>query len=202
MAYYYRKPRPYHYGKLKVMVHPQVFPPKFTLSTKILLDFLNEQDLQGASLLELGCGSGIISVLAASKGARVTATDINQTALDYLGQAAKEQGFQIEAKHSDLFQNLEDSYFDHIIINPPYYPKQPANVKEQAWFCGPQFEYFEELFLQLSNRDDHENVWMILSEDCDFGRIQSIAAKNHIYLSPYHLTSKLGEKNIIYSTKR
>ena len=202
MAYYYRKPRIFSYKGVAVTVHPDVFPPKFTLSTQILLHFLDRIDLDQQRLLELGCGSGIISLYAASQGAKVTATDINQTALDYLNQAAAEQNLPVKVRYSDLFSNLEGDYFDHIIINPPYYPKEAGNIKEKAWYCGPEFEYFEALFQQLATRADKENVWMILSEDCDLGRIRKIAAKNHIALSPYHLTSKLGERNTIYSTKR
>lgn len=202
MAYYYRRPRRFRYKNVAVTVHPDVFPPKFTLSTAILLKFIDKMDLNGKSFLELGCGSGIVSLLAASKGARVMATDINRTALQYLEQAATEQGLEIDIRHSDLFSNLDNTYFDHIVINPPYYPKEAVSVKEQAWFCGPEFEYFQDLFVQLSARADKDNVWMILSEDCDLGRIQQIAAKNHIALTPYQLTSKLGERNTIYSTKR
>lgn len=202
MAYYYRKPRIYRYDKVEILVHPEVFPPKFTLSTRILLDFIAVQELEGKTLLELGCGSGIVSLYAASKGANVTASDINLHALNYLKKSAEKQSLKVEVLYSDLFEEIETSYFDRIIINPPYYPKQPEDIKEQAWFCGPEFEYFESLFSQLSSRKDAENVWMILSQDCDFGRIESIAAKNHIRLTPIHLTSKLGEKNTIYKTKR
>ena len=142
LAYYYRKPRRFRYKDVAVTVHPDVFPPKFTLSTQILLNFMDGMDLQGKSVLELGCGSGIVSLLAASKGAKVTATDINPIALDYLSQAATEQDLDVAIKHSDLFEALSNTYFDHIVINPPYYPKKVNNIKEQAWFCGSQFEYF------------------------------------------------------------
>lgn len=44
-------------------MHPEVFPPHYTISTKILLDFIDGLDIDKKSLLELGCGSGIISLL-------------------------------------------------------------------------------------------------------------------------------------------
>ncbi|WP_163111277.1 methyltransferase, partial [Acinetobacter baumannii] len=69
---------------ITIKIHPDVFPPQLTFSTKILLDFVNEMNLDNKTFLELGCGSGIISLLAAKKKALVTASDINQTALDYL----------------------------------------------------------------------------------------------------------------------
>ena len=55
------KPRLYTYEGIEVMVMPEVFPPHYTLSTKILLQFIKQLDLENKTLLELGCGSGIIS---------------------------------------------------------------------------------------------------------------------------------------------
>ena len=108
LAYYYRKPRKYNYQDIEVLVHPEVFPPHLTLSTKILLDFIVELDLKNKAFLELGCGSGIISLLASRKGAFVTATDINNIALDYLKKASFENQLKIDVINSDLFKNLKN----------------------------------------------------------------------------------------------
>jgi predicted nicotinamide N-methyase len=42
---------------------------------------LHDPDLQGADLLELGCGLGLAGIAAATAGARVTMTDYDQDAL-------------------------------------------------------------------------------------------------------------------------
>lgn len=196
-AYFY-KPRNYSYKGVTAIVHPEVFPPHYTLSTKILLDFIDELDLKNNSFLELGCGSGIISLFAASKGAKVTATDINEKALEYLSKSSETNNLSIDIVHSDLFTNLSLKPFDYIIINPPYYPKNPKNTKEHAWFCGENFEYFEKLFQQLSQRSD-KNVFMILSEDCQLDRIKNIASNNHKKLTCIIEKTVMKEKNFIYS---
>lgn len=199
LDFYYRKPRKYEYQGIEVMVHPVVFPPHLTLSTKILLDFISEIDLNQKSLLELGCGSGIISLYARSKNSIVTASDINEIALEYLKIASEENELEIECIHSDLFKNISKKAFDYIIINPPYYPKTPSNIKEQAWFCGINFEYFEALFLQLKSYISENNkTFMILSEDCDLNQISKIASKNNLSFNIVFQTSKMGEKNTIY----
>ena len=77
-ALYLRKPRKYSYRKISVVVAPTVFPPFITISTKLLLEFIEKLPLNGKTFLELGCGCGIISILAAKKGAFVTATDITR----------------------------------------------------------------------------------------------------------------------------
>ena len=198
--YYYRKPRPYSYNGITTIVHPDVFPPHLTLSTKILLDFISAIDLTQKTFLELGCGSGIISLYASQKGATVTASDINKTALEYLTNASKENKLPVQCVYSNLFEALQEKQFDYIFINPPYYPKTPENVKQQAWFCGSTFEYFTALFNQLPKYLTKENTtYMILSEDCELEKIKSIASANKLTMELVHQTKKAGEKNYIFS---
>lgn len=190
-----KKPRRYVYKDISVWVEPGVFPPFLTLSTKILLDFLEPMEIKGKTFLELGCGCGVISILAAKKGATVTASDINDTALNALAKNAVANHVPIDIKKSDLFDAIADD-FDLIVINPPYYPKNPQSIAEQAWFCGEEFEYFEKLFGQLPNYLAGD-VYMILSEDCDIGKIESIAAKNAIGFQTALETKAVGERNFI-----
>ncbi len=202
LRFYYRKPRKYHYQGIEVVVDPSVFPPQLTLSTKILLEFLNTLNLEDKDLLELGCGSGIISLYAKKLGARVTASDINEIALENLRKAASKNDLEVRVIHSNLFDRLANDTFHYIIINPPYYPKAPKNMKEKAWFCGENFEYFEDLFSQLPNYLSSDNeTYLILSQDCDLKHIASIAQKNSIELDVVKTITKLGETNYIYQAR-
>ncbi|WP_299438777.1 methyltransferase [uncultured Aquimarina sp.] len=196
---YYAKPRIYRYEGIEVLVEPSVFPPHLTISTKILLEYLKTIDLKEKSLLELGCGSGIISLFTASKGAIVTASDINTIALKALTKASEKNQLPIITIYSDLFTDISTLHFDYIIINPPYYPNQPKNIKEQAWFCGENFEYFERLFLQLSKYvNPSNNILMILSEDCQIKKINDIAHKNNLLLQCILEKKVISEKNYIF----
>lgn len=197
---YYLKPRTFCYDGICVKVHPDVFPPHLTLSTTVLLDFIKEKELNNKTFLELGCGSGIISLFAAKKGANVTATDINTTALEFLSENAKKNNQKLEICESDLFQSLPNRTFDCILINPPYYPKNPKTIKEQAWFCGEHFEYFEALFPQLKNYLIPSNeTFMILSEDCELEKIKAIASKSDIAFTLVLEKKVVGEKNYIFT---
>lgn len=197
---YYYKPRIFCYDSICIKVHPAVFPPHLTLSTKILLDFITSFELKEKSLLELGCGSGIISLLATKKGAKVFATDINIKALSYLEKNAFKNQLQLTILESNLFENLQNKSFDFIIINPPYYPKNPKNTKERAWFCGENFEYFEKLFLELPSFITTKNLcFMILSEDCEIEKIKKIALKNNLLLRLQLEKTQAFEKNYIFT---
>ncbi len=195
---YHASSKTYTYKNISVIVHPEVFPPHFTISTKILLDFLASKNLKNQTLLELGCGSGIISLFSASKGAKVTASDINQIALENLEETSKKNTLPIEILFSDLFQNIPQTSFDFIIINPPYYPKAPKDTKEKAWYCGENFEYFEQLFQQLATEISFKNTYMILSEDCHLLRIQKIASKHALEFTCILKKQVYFEKNFIF----
>ena len=104
----------------------------------------------------------------------------------------------IEIIKSDLFENINNS-FDYLFINPPYYPKQPKTIEEKAWFCGQDFEYFEDLFKALLDRAYlKEKVLLILSQDCDLERINRISLKYYLRMSLIHQSTAFGEKNMIY----
>lgn len=198
---YHRKTRTYKYNGIAVIVAPEVFPPHLTISTKILLDYLKPLDLEKKAVLELGCGSGIIALFAASKGANVVASDINTVAIEALKKSSENNSIPITICHSDLFETIPQQNFEYIIINPPYYPRIPKNQKEQAWFCGENFEYFEKLFQQLPNRIA-KNTLMILSDDCDLERIEKIAQKNDLVFEVIFEKKVATEKNYIFNIQK
>jgi release factor glutamine methyltransferase len=195
---YNLKTRSFTYQDITVKLNAEIFPPKFTISTKLLLKYIEKINLNHKSFLELGCGSGIIALFAKSRGANVFASDINLTALEYLKKASKANKLQIKIIASNLFEDIPKQHFDYIFINPPYYPKNAENVKESAWFCGENFEYFEQLFDQLK-AVSFSDVIMILSEDCNLKAIKNIALKHGFNLSIIENHTKFREKNFIYS---
>ncbi|HOZ76077.1 MAG TPA: methyltransferase [Flavobacterium sp.] len=197
-AIYLRKRRKYSYNDLSVWVEPTVFPPFITISTKLLLDFVDTLELKDKNFLELGCGCGIISILAAKKGAQVTATDINEVALEALRKNALDNQAILTVLKSDLFEKLSENWFDVVVINPPYYPKKPKNMAENAWFCGENFEYFERLFTQLRDFSNGNEIYMILSDDCDLAKIKAIALKNEMALDKVLEKKVATEVNFIF----
>jgi release factor glutamine methyltransferase len=76
---------------------------------------------EGERVLDMGTGSGVNAILAASTGAYVSAVDINPHAVDVARQNAERSGLadRIEVHTSDLFDDVEGQ-FDVIVYNPPF----------------------------------------------------------------------------------
>lgn len=196
---YFSRPRKFRYKNLRGIVLPGVFPPSFTISTKILIDFLDELALEGKTVLELGSGTGMVAIAAAKKGALVTATDVSAQAIENTIRNANLNNIQLETYESDLFHAIPIQPFDCILINPPYYPETPQHMAERAWYCGKEFEYFYHLFQQLGPYCKPESkVWMILSEDCDIPKIKSIAGDHHLLFLEHKRVIRMFETNFIF----
>ncbi|MDP8951744.1 MAG: protein N-lysine methyltransferase family protein [Actinomycetota bacterium] len=58
-------------------------------SAVALARYLSKEDLAGGRVIELGCGVGLPSLAALARGARVTATDHYQVALDFVRYNAR-----------------------------------------------------------------------------------------------------------------
>ena len=141
--------------------------------------------------------------MAAKKGAVVTGSDINQKALEYLKKSADLNHVAINICSSDLFRDLPQRDFDYILINPPYYPRVPRNIKEQAWFCGENFEYFKKLFDELpSYLSDSNHCFMILSEDCQLDKIAQLAKNEKLKMQKIYTQKTAGEENYIFEICR
>ena len=200
---YLSKTRIYKYEDIKLEVPPEVFHPGFFFSTQLLLNYIKQLPLQGKRFLEPGCGSGLISIYAAKKGAKVTATDINPIAIEFLKKNSKINDTKLTIIQSDLFENIPEQIFDIIAINPPYYKKNPRSAKDHAWYCGENGEYFSSLFKGLNNYiNQSSKIIMVSFEGCDIKMIESIAVENGFYLDCILSKQNLLEKNFIYSIKK
>jgi HemK-related putative methylase len=121
----------------ELTIPPSVFHPRFYLSTKVLADYFRTMEWAGLQVLEMGCGSGILSLLLASKGAQVTAVDVNPVAVACSQENISRNGYSVRVFRSDLFSDVpEGNRFDVIFWNPPFYPEEPTDYAESAWRSG------------------------------------------------------------------
>jgi release factor glutamine methyltransferase len=199
VKYYLRKDRKYSYKGIKILVKKGVFHPGLFYSTKIFVNFLGSLNLKGLKFLELGAGTGLMSLIAAKKDAIVTATDISPLAIENLQINAGLNNQTIQVIESDLFTKIPAQTFDFIIIQPPYYPQKPTSVAEYAWYCGEDFEFFRNLFHQIGNYiHPGTRILMILSDDCDIHTISKISRENGFIMNKIMSKKIFWEWNYIF----
>jgi release factor glutamine methyltransferase len=184
VRWYLRKKRTHSYRGARVIVWPGVFHPGFFSSTHFLIDHLATQDLRRQALLELGCGTGLISVWSARRGAIVTAADLSSHAVDNTIANVKSAALPIRVFHSDMFDALGREVYDWIVINPPYYSRAVTSEADLAWNCGENQEYFRKLFQSLAQHvHGKSQVVMVLTrEGCDLAGIFRLAEEHSFYL--------------------
>lgn len=118
-------------SSLNIKNYDDVYPPS---DDSILL--IKSLDVKnGEKILEIGCGSGVVSIHCAKSGCFVTAVDINHSAVECTIENAKLNGVSINVKDSDLFENVSGK-FDTIVFNLPYLPVDDNGELAKAWSGG------------------------------------------------------------------
>lgn len=108
----------------QILVNENVLIPRFETETLVdkTLNYIQKLKLNNASLLEIGTGSGCISIAIqkAIKKIDITATDISSKALTLAKKNAKVNKVKINFINKDLFKLRLINKYDILISNPPY----------------------------------------------------------------------------------
>ncbi|OII61250.1 ribosomal protein L11 methyltransferase [Streptomyces sp. CC53] len=101
---------------------PDVFPPYTDPGPGLFASWVPY--VEGARFLEMGCGAGVASVVAALRGCgRVVALDVNPAAVENTRRNAVRHGVadRVTAATSDLFDALDPGEgFDTVFWNAPF----------------------------------------------------------------------------------
>lgn len=126
---------------LRLHIPPGVLDPVLFRSGAWFARQVARRVQPGMRVLDMGCGSGIVGLLAARAGAKVVAVDIEAPAV----QAAGENGLP-DVRQGDLFAPVHGERFDLIAFNPPYLRGAPqgrlpaSRSLSRALYGGPQVE--------------------------------------------------------------
>jgi len=107
-----------------------VYPP--SEDTYLLMRAATSEARPDDSVIEIGCGSGVISASLIGRVRSILATDINPHAV----KAAASLG--LPAVRADLFHGIR-SRFDLILFNPPYLPEESEldpDLTEDHWLSA------------------------------------------------------------------
>lgn len=107
-------------GKFNITILPGVFSPNYFTDSLSFAEMLPEIIGQ-KRMLEIGCGTGVISLYCADAGAEVVASDINPAAVENTKLNAKKFGLDISVRQGDMYAAIgPDEKFDVIFWNHPF----------------------------------------------------------------------------------
>lgn len=191
-------------GEIVLKIYPTVFNPASYLSSKIFTDFIQELPLENKFVLDMGCGSGIISIVCAKHGARCTAVDINEECV----KAAEENvesnkvSESVNIHQSDLYSKIDSTLkFDYIFFNPPYYKGEPENDFERAFKGGMNLELIKS-FIKNSGQylNAKSKIYLILSNQVDIRLVEKYFYESGFEFNLVKTIRKFAETFYIYES--
>lgn len=190
-------------GGYRFNVYPSVFNPKTYIASEIFANFITVSDnLKDKNVLDMGCGSGVLSVFALSKGANVTSVDVNPVSVKCSEENIMLNGFSDRSVVivSNLFANIQKGEkFDVILFNPPYYKGEPKNDFEKGFYGGKNLEVLQAFLISAKQFLTETGViYMILSDDADLQMIKQISEKSGFKLIIENTKKKYFETFYIY----
>ena len=168
-------------GKFEIETDELVYIP----SDDTFLLAENLEIKEGMSVLEIGTGSGLVSMYASLLTDDVTATDINFNALELAEKNFKLNNIDtVKLEFGDMFEPVKDKKFDVILFNTPYLPTDSDDVIDDdlnyAFDAGLNGRKVIERFInEVSNHlNDKGIVQMIQSSLSDNDRTLDMFDRN------------------------
>ncbi len=117
--------------ELAVYRSDEVYPP--SEDSILLIESLDVRP--GERVLEIGCGSGVVSLHCSAEGCGVTAGDINPEAVKLARKNFEANGLDARILETDVYSGIS-GIFDTIVFNLPYLPVEDEGLLAKAWSGG------------------------------------------------------------------
>ena len=168
---------------LQCSIPPTVYPPRE--DTDLLARIVHNLEAGSSQhVLEIGSGSGVISVYAAQEGHSVWSCDINPYAVAATKKLAQDHDVSITVREggpgpSSEITDLQWSggnNFDCILWNLPYLPSMGAHqrlgpLEEASFLSEGNFSLYEHMLKKINATDilsDHGKAYFVVSSNFEF----------------------------------
>jgi HemK-related putative methylase len=103
----------------------------------------------GQTLLDLGCGTGIVGLAFARSGREAVSSDLNPAAVRAAQVNAMLNDLALVARAGDLFEPHRGRRFDLIAFNPPFFERDQGGPLQMALADGPGLPLFGRFLREL-----------------------------------------------------
>ncbi|BBG24428.1 HemK2/MTQ2 family protein methyltransferase [Sulfuracidifex tepidarius] len=158
------------FNKIRLCLDDQVYEP--AEDTELILSLIQVE--KGEKVIEIGSGTGILSIFAAKSGGKVIAVDVNPFAAESTLCSAGLNNVDIDVINGDMFSPLREGKFDVAIFNPPYLPFEEYDTWIQfSWSGGksgaePLLRFLEidasRLYIIFSSLSDEDLIMSKIKE--------------------------------------
>lgn len=145
---------------------------KITKDAILLSDYVINDNIKGGKLLEIGAGSGYISIKLCKYVVKVVALEIQKIVSERLKDNVVNNKLNIDVINQDV--NDYSGKFDYVVSNPPYYKLNSGKYPENEIKKLSKFEF-------LLNLDSLViNTKRLLKENGFFYFIYPLSRKNEL----------------------
>ncbi|CAN5891947.1 class I SAM-dependent methyltransferase [soil metagenome] len=148
---------------MELVAEPGVYAAgKLDPGTAVLLETYDFSGVTGSSVLDLGCGYGLLALTASLAGAEVTALDDDLAAVRSTYRNARAYGLDLRLLHSDVNSELkEDEHFDIVLMNPPFHVGKGVRLELPHAFIAAAYKHLQpggEMVLVANQALRYENL--------------------------------------------
>jgi len=124
---------------IDLFVPEGIFNPAFTFSTELMMEYIGKIGVEGKAL-EMGCGSGALSIFIAKRFSVEThCFDISPLSITTAKINAELNGVGELVKPFHIKDLPASGKYDLVFSNPPYLPLDPLDYLDLNW-CGGRDE--------------------------------------------------------------
>jgi 16S rRNA G1207 methylase RsmC len=111
------------FDDIKIIATNGIFAPdvKYTYSSQQSINYIKRTDLQNKSVLDMGCGTGVLGIHCIKAGAeQITFSDVNKNAILNTKKNLEINNIRskFEVVNSDVFKNIQGTFY-YIFANLP-----------------------------------------------------------------------------------
>jgi len=180
------------------VVLPDVFNPGLFRTSEFLIQQFENNIPAGATVLDMGTGTGIGAIFAAQYAAHVTAVDINPEAVraTQINILLNRMEGCIDVRQSDLFATIADRRFDVVLFNPPYFRGEPNDAHDYAWRSNNTVERFAAEIAYHLNENGYALV--VLSSDGEHDAFLQLFSANALHVDVIARRDLINEVLTVY----